>query len=124
MLQAISQATGRIYKVGTFRETIYCAAGTSLDWSYGSAKIPYTYLIELRKGGRRFILPETQILDTCKEAAVAVESLMKFVDEYQNKELKLDPADGLIQSPNNPSVSKDVNANCNYSLTKDNALVL
>ncbi|XP_026321540.1 carboxypeptidase B-like [Hyposmocoma kahamanoa] len=118
MAKAIYQTTGRIYKVGTFRDTIYCGAGTSLDWSYGSAKIPFSYLIELRKGGKRFILPETQIFDTCKETMVAVESLMKFVDESQNKELKL----------YQPCFSKHDNDNCNYSLTRlltsDDALVL
>lgn len=117
LLQAIYQETGRIYKVGTFRDTIYCAAGTSLDWSYGSAQIPFSYLIELRKGEQRFILQETQILDTCKEATVAVESLMKFVDENQKQELKLYQTIDLIQTSNKPCFSKNVHDNSNYWIT-------
>lgn len=68
VLQTIYQATGRVYKVGTFRGIIYYAAGTSLDWSYGSAKIPFSCLIELRKEEKHSVIPENQILDTCKEA--------------------------------------------------------
>lgn len=115
MLQAIYQATGRIYKVGTFRDAIYCAAGTSLDWSYGSAKIPFSYLIELRKGGKRFILPETQILDTCKEATVAVESLMQFVDKSQ---VLSKSNEANVEASSEPCFSKQVNENSNCTLTE------
>lgn len=117
-MQAIYRATGRIYKVGTFRDTIYCAAGTSLDWSYGSAKIPFSYLIELRKGGKRFILPETQILDACKEATVATESLMKFVDESRKRELNQGIV--VIQASKKPYFSKHCNNIYNNSITSEN----
>lgn len=75
--------------MGTFRDMIYSAAGTSLDWSYGSAKIPFSYLIELRKGQQRFILLKTQIIDTCKETTAAVFALMKFVDNCKKQENEL-----------------------------------
>ncbi len=44
------------------------AGGSSMDWAYGVAKIPYTFLLELRDQGRHgFLLPARDILPTAEE---------------------------------------------------------
>lgn len=79
--QAINKTSGRIYKVGSTKDLMYYAAGTSIDWSYGVANIPYSYMVELRDKKNRFLLPTEEILETSKEIFNGVLSLMKFVDK-------------------------------------------
>ena len=53
-------------------------AGGADDWAKGSAKIKYTYTIELRDTGRHgFILPASHIKPTGKEAFAAVKAIAK-----------------------------------------------
>ncbi|XP_052743547.1 carboxypeptidase B-like [Bicyclus anynana] len=85
MARAIYDNSGMIYKVGCTKDLTYFACGTSSDWSYGIAKIPYSYMIELRSKKHRFKVPNDQILETCHEIWHAVESLMEFVDKPQTK---------------------------------------
>ncbi|CAG9788791.1 unnamed protein product [Diatraea saccharalis] len=47
-VRAIYDSNGNTYKVGISRDVMYGASGTSNDFSYGVAGIPYCYLIELR----------------------------------------------------------------------------
>lgn len=68
---------------------MYGAAGTSNDWSYGEAGIPYCYLIELRSKQHKFKLPRIEIEETGNEILYSVKALMKFVDNYE--EPKLEP---------------------------------
>lgn len=70
-----------MYKVGSFKDLMYHASGTNIDWSYGTAKIPFSYLIELRSKQHRFVLPKEEILDTCLEIVRGTEALMKHVDK-------------------------------------------
>lgn len=65
---------------------MYAASGTSVDWSYGSVHIPYSYLIELRDREHRFLLPKENILDTCHEMLHGILALMNYV--HQNPEAK------------------------------------
>lgn len=58
----------------------YYACGTSTDWSYAIAKIPYTYMIELRSKKHKFKVPKDQIITNCTEVLEAVKSLMDYVD--------------------------------------------
>ncbi|KAJ2945707.1 hypothetical protein O0L34_g549 [Tuta absoluta] len=81
MSRAIYESTGSIYKVGTTKDMTYHASGTSIDWSYAVAKIPYSYMIELRSKKYRFRLPKDQILETCVENWAALKSLMDYVDQ-------------------------------------------
>lgn len=60
---------------------MYYASGTSIDWSYGTARIPFSYLIELRSKQDRFLLPRDEILDCCKEILSGVKTLIEFVDQ-------------------------------------------
>lgn len=84
MAKAISETNGHMYKVGSFKDLMYAASGTSIDWSYGAAKIPYSYLIELRSKQHRFVLPTNEILDTCKEILNGTKALMKYVDKERS----------------------------------------
>lgn len=70
-----------MYKVGNFKDIMYYASGTSIDWSYGTARIPFTYLIELRSKKDRFLLPKEEIQDCCKEVLNGVKALAEFVDK-------------------------------------------
>ncbi|XP_021207339.3 carboxypeptidase B, partial [Bombyx mori] len=81
MAKAIYETSGRMYKVGNFKDIMYYASGTSIDWSYGTARIPFTYLIELRSKKDRFLLPKEEIQDCCKEVLNGVKALAEFVDK-------------------------------------------
>lgn len=59
---------------------MYGAAGTSNDFSYGEAGIPFCYLIELRSKKHKFKLPKEEIEETGNEILNCVKALMEFVD--------------------------------------------
>ncbi|CAG9788792.1 unnamed protein product [Diatraea saccharalis] len=80
MAKAIYETNGRMYKVGNFKDLMYSACGTSIDWSYGVARIPFSYLIELPSKQDRFLLPKEKILSCCKEVLNGVKALAQFVD--------------------------------------------
>lgn len=85
MSRAIHECTGNIYRVGISQDVMYSAAGTSTDWSYGAAKIPFCYLIELCNKKHKFGLPKEEILITCKEILSAVKALVEFIDTIPTK---------------------------------------
>lgn len=70
-----------MYKVGNFNDLMYPASGTSIDWSYGIARIPFSYLIELRSKEHKFLLPKEQILQCCTEVWNGVKALAEHVDK-------------------------------------------
>ncbi|KAG6445097.1 hypothetical protein O3G_MSEX003748 [Manduca sexta] len=82
MARAIYESSGLTYKVGSTKDLTYYACGTSTDWSYAIAKIPFSYMIELRSRKHRFKLPKDQITTNCVEVWNAVKSLMDYVDHY------------------------------------------
>ncbi|XP_046405867.1 carboxypeptidase B-like [Ischnura elegans] len=83
MAQAIRAVGGSSYTVGSSATTLYPASGGSDDWAKGSAKIKYTYTVELRDTGRYgFILPAEYITPTGKEALAAI----KVVAEAASQE--------------------------------------
>ncbi|XP_068618070.1 carboxypeptidase B-like [Battus philenor] len=81
MSRAIYESSGMIYKVGSTKDLTYSACGTSIDWSYTIANIPYSYMIELRSRRHKFRLPKDQIIETGKEIWSAVDKLMAYVDK-------------------------------------------
>lgn len=81
LFQAIFETTGRMYKVGNFKDIMYYASGTSIDWSYGTARIPFSYLVELRSKQDRFLLPREEIIVCCKEILNGVKALVEFSDK-------------------------------------------
>lgn len=80
ILQAIHDTNGHTYKVGSTKDLMYYACGTSVDWSYASANIVYSYMVELRGKRHRFLLPKDEIIPTATEAFNGVLKLMDFVD--------------------------------------------
>lgn len=70
-----------MYKVGDFKDVMYYATGTSIDWSYGIARIPFSYLMELPSKQHKFFLPKNEITNCCKEALSGVLALAEFVDK-------------------------------------------
>ena len=62
------------------------SSGTSRDWAFGAANIPYVYTIELRdQGGWGFLLPPEQILPTGRETWVGVRGLALHLLNNQGK---------------------------------------
>ncbi|XP_068617828.1 carboxypeptidase B-like [Battus philenor] len=80
MAKAIQAASGHTYKVGSTKDLMYYAAGTSTDWSYAVANIPYSYMIELRGKRHRFLLPKEEIICTAIEVLCGVTKLMEYID--------------------------------------------
>ncbi|KAI5642069.1 zinc carboxypeptidase domain-containing protein [Phthorimaea operculella] len=80
LAKGIFESSGHVYKVGSTKDLMYYAAGTSIDWSYGAHKIPFSYMIELRDKKHRFLLPKEEILSTAQEVWNGVLRLMDFVD--------------------------------------------
>lgn len=87
--QAIFETSGRTYKVGSTKDLMYYAAGTSIDWSYGKLDIPYSYMVELRDKKNRFLLPPHDILDTAVEIYNGIVELMRFVDKKSEGTLQI-----------------------------------
>lgn len=79
MLQGIYEVSRHTYKVGSTKDIMYYSAGTSIDWSYGVAKIPFSYMLELRGKEHRFLLPSECILTTATEVLNGVLNLLRFV---------------------------------------------
>ncbi|CAD0202529.1 unnamed protein product [Chrysodeixis includens] len=80
MAKAIHQVSGHTYKVGSTKDLMYYAAGTSIDWTYAVSNIPYSYMVELRGKTHRFLLPKEEIISTAAEVLNGVFRLMDFVD--------------------------------------------
>ncbi|KAJ2945705.1 hypothetical protein O0L34_g547 [Tuta absoluta] len=80
LAKGIFESSGRVYKVGGTKDLMYYASGTSIDWSYGAQKIPFSYMIELRDKKHKFLLPKEEILATAQEVWNGVLRLMDFVD--------------------------------------------
>lgn len=56
------------------------ASGSSADWTYGAAKVKYSYGVELRDTGKYgFLLPPDQIIPSGKETLEALIALANFV---------------------------------------------
>lgn len=72
---AISKRYGTLYRYGNARETIYPAAGTSLDYVYSELKIPIVFVFELRRD-HIHILPANEIIPTGMETLDAFVALL------------------------------------------------
>ncbi|XP_072014985.1 carboxypeptidase B-like [Amphiura filiformis] len=61
-VKALKAVNGTEYMVGSISNIIYPASGSSADWTYGVAKIKYSYGVELRDTGEYgFLLPSIYI---------------------------------------------------------------
>lgn len=83
---AIKKFSGTSYRYGPIYTTVYPVAGDSGDWAYGTAKVPYSFGIELppKTGGifgGGFILPASKIVPIGKETSLGLLSMIKDIAE-------------------------------------------
>ncbi|CAF3989692.1 unnamed protein product [Rotaria sordida] len=59
------------------------ASGSTVDWTYGTANIIFSYGVELRDtGDYGFLLPENQIIPTGKETLAGELALLKYIERH------------------------------------------
>ncbi|XP_054721045.1 carboxypeptidase B-like [Uloborus diversus] len=77
---AIENVHGENYKCGPIAETIYPAAGSSIDWVYDDAKVKYSFALELRDTGRQgFMLSNRYIIPTAEENFAGIKAAAHIV---------------------------------------------
>uniref|UniRef100_A0A8B9QDQ5 Peptidase M14 domain-containing protein n=1 Tax=Apteryx owenii TaxID=8824 RepID=A0A8B9QDQ5_APTOW len=73
---------GTEYTYGSIIDTIYQAAGTTVDWAYDNG-VKFSYTFELRDTGRYgFLLPAGQIVPTARETWPALLDIMLHALEH------------------------------------------
>ena len=73
--------SGTQYQHGNIGATIYIASGNTVDWTYGTANVTYSYAIELRDTGEYgFLLPEDQIIPSGQETLAGELALLKYIE--------------------------------------------
>ncbi|XP_077344376.1 carboxypeptidase B-like [Lithobates pipiens] len=78
-VNTLSSLYGTIYTYGPGGKTIYLSSGGSDDWAYDTG-IKYSFTFELRDTGKYgFILPESEIVETCEETMLAVKYIANHV---------------------------------------------
>ncbi len=61
------------------------ASGGSIDWTYDTAKIKYSYALELRdKGAYGFLAPPSEIRPTALETFDGIKALLKYIKQRSN----------------------------------------
>ncbi|XP_055341231.1 carboxypeptidase B-like isoform X2 [Paramacrobiotus metropolitanus] len=77
-VDAIKATSGLNYKYGSIYEAMYAASGSSIDFIYEALGVKETFVIELRDTGKfGFVLPQREILPTCKESIAAIIAMAK-----------------------------------------------
>eukprot|EP01012_Entosiphon_sulcatum_P016668 TRINITY_DN2158_c0_g4_i1.p1 TRINITY_DN2158_c0_g4~~TRINITY_DN2158_c0_g4_i1.p1 ORF type:complete len:416 (+),score=120.95 TRINITY_DN2158_c0_g4_i1:94-1341(+) len=77
---ALKAVHGTAFDHGSISNIIYCASGSSADWTYGNLSITLSYGVELRdKGQYGFLLPATQIIPSGEETLAAVKVVAEEV---------------------------------------------
>lgn len=84
--EAIKNATGTRYTIGSSTNVLYAAAGGSDDYMFGVFDIPISITMELPGGGSSgFDLPAKSIDKTVKETATGIFAMIKAVSKkYEN----------------------------------------
>ncbi|NWI10949.1 CBPA1 Carboxypeptidase, partial [Crypturellus soui] len=78
-VQDLAAVHGTRYTYGSIIDTIYQAAGTTVDWAYDHG-VKYSYTFELRDTGRYgFLLPASHIVPTATETWPALLDIMEHV---------------------------------------------
>ena len=89
--EALFKVHGTKYQVGPAGEVLYEASGTSMDWAFGEAGIPYAFTMELRPDSNYFRksgfkLPEDEIIPTGEEIWAFHETVAKLIiDEFASE---------------------------------------
>ncbi|RMZ93180.1 carboxypeptidase A2 [Brachionus plicatilis] len=79
-VNALIKLYGTRYQHGNIASTIYVASGSSVDWTYDTAKILYSYAVELRDQGQYgFMLPPDQIIPSGLETFEAMKALSFYI---------------------------------------------
>ncbi|KAM0748716.1 hypothetical protein T439DRAFT_382494 [Meredithblackwellia eburnea MCA 4105] len=81
--KALRSVHGRSFEVGSVCQVSLTSPGESLDWTYGVAKITWSFAFELRGGVYGFLLPPSQILPSGEETLEALYSLADFVGKKE-----------------------------------------
>lgn len=80
---AILQATGTNYTVGSSTNVLYVAAGASDDYAFGFNNIPISITMELPPGGTGFDPPETSIDSMVKETWIGIKAMaLTVINKY------------------------------------------
>ncbi|CAF3841641.1 unnamed protein product [Rotaria magnacalcarata] len=80
-VDALGSVFGTQYTHGNIGATIYIASGNTVDWTFGTANIIYSYAIELRDTGEfGFVLPEDQIVPSGQETLAGELALLKYIE--------------------------------------------
>ncbi|VDK43396.1 unnamed protein product, partial [Anisakis simplex] len=85
---SLQQLYGTHYRYGTGPEIIYPYAGGSCDWAKETAKIKYTYTLELRPSSfdwNGFILDKRQLIPTGRETFEGVKVVLDKVIENEKR---------------------------------------
>ncbi|NXE54740.1 CBPA1 Carboxypeptidase, partial [Casuarius casuarius] len=81
-VQDLAAVYGTQYTYGSIVDTIYEAAGTTVDWAYDNG-VKYSYTFELRDTGRYgFLLPASQIVPTAQETWPALLDILLHALEH------------------------------------------
>uniref|UniRef100_A0A8C4JPL1 Carboxypeptidase A1-like n=1 Tax=Dromaius novaehollandiae TaxID=8790 RepID=A0A8C4JPL1_DRONO len=81
-VQDLAAVYGTRYTYGSIVDTIYEAAGTTVDWAYDNG-VKYSYTFELRDTGRYgFLLPASQIVPTAQETWPALLDILLHALEH------------------------------------------
>ncbi|GJJ76367.1 extracellular matrix protein 14 [Entomortierella parvispora] len=84
--KALKDIHGTKFAVGSVCNIIYQASGGSLDWTYATGGVKYSYAVELRDTGRHgFLLPEDQILPSSEETFAGVLHLSNFIRKREKQ---------------------------------------
>eukprot|EP01012_Entosiphon_sulcatum_P016665 TRINITY_DN2158_c0_g1_i1.p1 TRINITY_DN2158_c0_g1~~TRINITY_DN2158_c0_g1_i1.p1 ORF type:complete len:421 (+),score=94.12 TRINITY_DN2158_c0_g1_i1:25-1263(+) len=79
-VDALKAVHGTVFDHGSIANIIYCASGSSADWTYGNLTIEYSYGVELRdKGEFGFLLPAREIIPSGEETLAAVKVMGKEI---------------------------------------------
>ncbi|XP_050686255.1 carboxypeptidase B-like isoform X2 [Eriocheir sinensis] len=71
------------YQIGGSGPLYGLASGATDDWAYGELAVPFSYTIELPdQGDHGFLLPESRISDTVREAAAGVYCMASYISNY------------------------------------------
>jgi len=78
---ALHAVFGTRYAHGNIGQAIYIASGNTVDWTYGTANVTFSYAVELRDTGEYgFLLPESQIIPTGQETLAAEIALLTYIE--------------------------------------------
>ncbi|XP_022101124.1 carboxypeptidase B-like isoform X2 [Acanthaster planci] len=77
---ALRAVNGLRFTTGSVARVLYAAPGSSIDWAYSKAGIPYSYTPELRdKGNYGFVAPKSEIIKSANEVFAAFKVVAKKI---------------------------------------------